>query len=68
MMKPYAIKDESGKTVRWAASIELGAVDGKRRRKVLYGKTRAEVSRKLKRVLVDQVNGAAPSPSRRSAA
>jgi site-specific recombinase XerD len=32
---------------RWAATIDLGWHGGKRRRKFLYGKTRAEVARKL---------------------
>lgn len=56
-MKPYAIKDSAGTIIRWAGAIELGVVDGKRRRKVVYGKTRAEVSQKLKRLLTDQASG-----------
>jgi len=32
---------------RWAATIDLGWQGGKRRRKFLYGKTRAEVARRL---------------------
>lgn len=57
-MKPYAVKDKAGKTIRWAAAVGLGMVEGKRRRKVIYGKTRAEVTQKLKQLLVEQANGA----------
>jgi integrase len=32
---------------RWAASLELGWVDGRRKRKTVYGKTRREVSTRL---------------------
>jgi integrase len=34
---------------RWAASIDLGWEDGKRKRKFLYGRTRAEVAEKLRK-------------------
>ena len=33
---------------RWAAAVSLGYQGGRRRRKYLYGKTRAEVARKLR--------------------
>ena len=33
---------------KWCASVDLGFVNGKRRRKVIYGKTRKEVADKLK--------------------
>jgi hypothetical protein len=33
---------------KWCASVDLGFVNGKRRRKVVYGKTRKEVADKLK--------------------
>jgi hypothetical protein len=32
---------------KWCASVDLGFVNGKRRRKVIYGKTRKEVADKL---------------------
>ena len=39
---------------KWCCVIDLGRVDGKRRRKTIYGRTRKEVSEKLKAVLRDQ--------------
>lgn len=36
---------------KWCASVDLGWVDGRRKRKVLYGKTRAECFEKLKKAL-----------------
>ncbi len=41
----------------WCTAVHLGYVDGKRRRKVVYGKTRREVAEKLKVVLRDQQQG-----------
>src|SRR4051794_3333690 len=32
----------------WVASVDLGEVDGKRRRKSIYGRTRADVRDKLR--------------------
>jgi len=37
---------------KWCASVDLGLVNGKRRRKVIYGKTRKEVADKLKTITV----------------
>lgn len=42
---------------RWQARVDLGYVDGKRRAKYLYGKTRQEVARKLTAALRDQQQG-----------
>ncbi len=42
---------------RWCAAIDLGYVGGKRKRKVIYGKTRKDVSEKLKVVLRDHQQG-----------
>lgn len=42
---------------RWVATVDLGYVDGKRRRKPLYGKSRREVAEKLKIALRDQQQG-----------
>src|SRR5690349_25008834 len=41
----------------WCATVDLGYIDGKRKRKYLYGKTRKEVAEKLKVVLRDQQQG-----------
>lgn len=42
---------------RWVTSVELGHSGGRRRRKVLYGKTRREVAEKLKALHSDQEAG-----------
>lgn len=42
---------------RWQARVDLGIVEGKRKRKALYGKTRKEVADKLKKALADQQDG-----------
>jgi integrase len=42
---------------RWCASVDLGFVNGKRRRKVIYGETRKEVADKLKALHRDQAAG-----------
>jgi integrase len=41
----------------WCAAVDLGIVNGKRRRKVIYGKTRKEVADKLKALHRDQSAG-----------
>lgn len=42
---------------RWTTAVELGHIGGKRRRKVLYGKTRKEVAEKLKALHAEQEAG-----------
>lgn len=42
---------------RWVAVVDLGYVNGKRKRKPLYGKTRKEVAEKLKIALREQQQG-----------
>jgi hypothetical protein len=42
---------------KWCASVDLGFVNGKRRHKVIYGKTRKEVADKLKALHRDQMAG-----------
>ena len=42
---------------RWTARVDLGYVDGKRKRKQIYGKTRKEVAEQLKVLLHDQQQG-----------
>ena len=49
---------------RWQARIDLGYVNGKRKRKSLYGKTREEVAKKLTRALADHQRGL-PLPDER---
>lgn len=44
---------------RWCASVDLGYVNGRRRRKTIYGKTRKEVADKLKALHRDQAAGIA---------
>ena len=41
----------------WCTSVDLGIVSGKRKRKVIYGKTRKEVAEKLKALHRDQLLG-----------
>lgn len=41
----------------WCTSIDLGFVNGKRKRKVIYGKTRREVAEKLKALQREQLQG-----------
>jgi integrase len=41
----------------WCTSVDLGFVNGKRKRKVIYGKTRKEVAEKLKALQRDQAAG-----------
>jgi integrase len=43
---------------RWCATIDLGVVNGKRKRKYLYGETRREVVEKLKATQFAQASGA----------
>lgn len=42
---------------RWCAEISAGIVNGKIRRKTIYGKTRKEVAEKMKIALLDQQQG-----------
>ena len=42
---------------RWTARVDLGYVNGKRKRKQIYGKTRKEVPEHLKVLLRDQQQG-----------
>jgi integrase len=48
----------------WVAAVDLGYVDGKRKRKPIYGKTRAEVARKLTEALKARQDGL-PQPNER---
>lgn len=53
---------------RWCASIYLGMVNGKRKHKTIYGKTRKEVAEKLKTALHDQQQGINIAPARMTVA
>lgn len=44
---------------KWCASLDLGFIGGKRRRKIIYGQTRKEVAEKLKALHRDQAAGLA---------
>lgn len=43
---------------RWCASLDLGIINGKRKRKYIYGATRKEVVEKLKAAQLAQASGA----------
>ncbi len=51
---------------RWMASVDLGYVDGKRKRKYIYGKTRKEVAEALKSLLHQQQHGVNIAPERQT--
>jgi hypothetical protein len=53
---------------KWCASVDLGFVNGKRRRKVIYGKTRKEVADKLKALHRDQAAGLNIAPEQQTIA
>jgi integrase len=42
---------------KWVGSVNLGYENGRRKRKAIYGKTRREVSEKMKALLADQQKG-----------
>jgi len=42
---------------KWVGSVNLGYVNGKRKRKVVYGETRQDVSDQMKKLLHDQQQG-----------
>ncbi len=47
----------NGKIVRYAAAVDLGVLDGKRRRKVIYGETESAVSDELTKIRADLLRG-----------
>jgi integrase len=49
---------------RWAGSVDLGWVDGKRKRKTVYGDTQAEVQTRIRTLLNDLDKGLAPADDR----
>lgn len=59
----YPIRRD-GKVIRWATSVELGHIGGKRRRRVVYGRTRKDVSEKLKQMHTQQQDGTLLAVSR----
>jgi integrase len=52
----------------WVTSIDLGVVNGKRKRKYIYGKTKREVQEKLKRAEMEREKGFNIAPERQSVA
>jgi hypothetical protein len=50
----------------WCTSVDLGIINGKRRRKVIYGKTRKEVAEKLKAMHRDQAAGMTLNPEQQT--
>jgi integrase len=50
---------------RWCGQVDLGWQDGKRQRKYLYGKTRADVAGRIAAALADLQRGIAPSRNER---
>jgi len=53
---------------RWCAQVNLGYVDGKRKRKSLYGETRREVQEQMTKVLRDVQQGVPVSTERQTVA
>jgi integrase len=51
---------------RWTARVDLGYVNGKRKRKQIYGKTRKEVAEQLKVLLLQQHQGLPIAPERQT--
>jgi hypothetical protein len=49
---------------RWCAVVDLGVVNGKRKRKFIYGSTRKEVAEQLKQLLHQQQQGLNVDPER----
>lgn len=50
--------------VGWLAVMDLGVVDGKRRRQKMYGRTQAEVQKRLTDALAKKEMGTLPKPGR----
>lgn len=53
---------------KWCAAVDLGYVNGKRKRKVIYGKTRREAAEKLTRALTDHQQGLPVATERQTVA
>lgn len=51
---------------KWCASVDLGFINGKRTRKVIYGETRKEVAAKLKALHRDQAAGVNLTPQQQT--
>lgn len=63
---PWKRRNEAGELVQvgWTAMADLGIVDGKRRRKAIYGKTQREVIERLNETLRDHQRGTLAKPGR----
>ncbi len=53
---------------RWMGRVDLGYVNGKRKRKYIYGKTRKEVAEQLNKLLAQQGQGYNIAPERQTVA
>jgi integrase len=59
----YPIR-QKGAIVRYAAAVPLGTIEGKRRRKVIYGATPAEVDAELTKLRADLLRGIDIAPEK----
>jgi integrase len=59
----YPIR-KNGKIVRYAAAVDLGVIDGTRRRKVIYGETESEVGDELTKLRADLLRGLDINPEK----
>jgi integrase len=59
----YPIRKNS-KIVRYAAAVDLGTIDGKRRRKVVYGETESDVAAELTKLRADLLRGIDIAPEK----
>ena len=60
---PYPIR-RNGAIVRYAAAVPLGTIEGKRRRKVVYGPTAAEAEAEATKLRADLLRGIDIAPER----
>lgn len=60
---PYPIR-RNGQIVRYAAAVPLGTIEGKRRRKVVYGATAAEAEAEATKLRADLLRGLDIAPEK----
>jgi integrase len=60
----YPVTNKHGVITRYAAAVPLGTIEGKRRRKVIYGKTEAEVEAELTKLRADLLRGIDIAPEK----
>ncbi len=54
----------NGEVIGWIGVADLGVIDGKRKRQKVYGRTQAEVQKRLADVLHKKEHGTLPKPGR----